>query len=192
MKAKMLSIVALITAFFMLPLGVFAEGGTAVLTASADQSEIGETVIVSISLKANVKEGETVSSLRAQLSYDPNALSFQGYDLTDVKTRKQSVAGDDTVWAVNGSKNGIVEFAFANAEGCADDGFLIALLFTAIKSGTYELRIQNSEYGVYNQFDDVTYNYDMVPKVLSVITISELKNVGIDFSAQAFVAEVCV
>ena len=173
MKAKTLSIMALILAFLMLPMSVFAESGSAVLTATAEHSEIGNTVTISISLKTNVQEGETVSSLRAQLSYDPDALSFQGYELTDEKTRKQSVAGDDAVWGVNDSKNGIVEFAFANSEGCTDDGFLIALLFRTEKSGTYELRIQNSEYGVYNKLDQVTTNYDMDPKVLSVITVSE-------------------
>ena len=169
MKKRILSLLAGILAAFLLPLSSVAEQGTAKLSADPKEAQLNETVAISVSVSSGAASGEALNTLHAVVTYDPNALSYGGFELKNEETRTTSVASD-AVWGVRETKAGTIEFAFANAYGC-EDGFLLTLLFQSKKDGVYTISLQEGEYSLYRASDKTVRSLTMEPATIATITI---------------------
>ena len=150
-----------------------AEVGTAEFTVETQETVLGNTVALRVSARVNGADGQLLNTWRAAFSYDPQALEYVGFVLEDETTRETSIAGLDSVWAVNDSVPGYLEIGFSNAFGCAQDGYLVTILMRAVKAGSFTIDLKNVVYSTYRPADGGVVSYTKVDETVASVTILE-------------------
>ncbi|MBR0081469.1 MAG: hypothetical protein IJP98_01870 [Clostridia bacterium] len=150
-----------------------AEVGSAVFSTEAKESIIGETIAVKLSVTLNAPSGERLNTWKATLTYDPEGLAYSGFTLRDEELHLDSVSGSDSLWVANDSVPGKLDIGFSNAFGCEADGYLVTILFSTLKEGSFAVDIKNSVYSTYRESDSGVVSYTMVDETLTTITVAE-------------------
>lgn len=172
MRKRLLAfLLALAIAVIWVP--ALAEVGAAVFTVETQETVVGNTVALRVSARANGADGQRLNTWRGAFSYDPQALEYVGFVLEDETTRETTIAGLDSVWAVNDSVPGYLEIGFSNAFGCTEDGYLVTILLRALKTGSYTIDLKDVVYSTYRPADGGVSSYTKVDETVASVTIYE-------------------
>ena len=170
MKKRVLSFLLAVCLLFAASTAL-AEVGNAEFTTETQETLLGTTVSLKITAQLNANDGEALNTWRAVLSYDDKALTYEGFAITDELTRETSIAGLDSLWAVNDETPGRLVIGFSNAYGCKEDGYLVTLLFRSKAVGSYAIDMKDVVYSTYRASDSGVTVYTKVDSVLTTLTV---------------------
>lgn len=137
MKRKFAWLIILALIVSLIPAATFAaDEGEMLLTSEPVQGAVGDVVKVDFYCYPNLSDGEFLDSLEGTLVYDPEFLTLGSINLRDEEQNLNSILNSKSpLWIPSTAEAGKLVFAWADAFGTDETGFLFQIEFRIEKEG---------------------------------------------------------